>query len=255
MASSAHPTPDGSRKASACGPADSELAGDGVLGPNVDLRLGVPRLAASELRALLGRDAPTSDWRGTLEAHGPRSAVLVSGDVQADAADDGGGADRRSRRGSTVRSMRARPIPIGDLVTEFEHVDLAGVAGGRLPASDLTRSPRARKRRRDAACAPCCARSRRATGRCDDVDVAPRDGPRRRRRSAVQDQRFEHGWRRAGHGLGRAPGPTIRRAWYGDRARPRGAHGSTRARGTRQRHLAARGRGVFSGRRPRPPRP
>jgi hypothetical protein len=61
--------------------------------------------------------------------------VLVSGDVQADAADETG--VRTVARARLHGTLDARaPIPIGDLATEFEHVDLAGVAEGRLPASD-----------------------------------------------------------------------------------------------------------------------
>jgi hypothetical protein len=221
---------------------DSELAGDGVLGPNVDLRLGVSRLAASELRTLLGRDAPTSDWRATLEARGPRSAVLVSGDVQADAADETG--VRTVARARLHGTLDARaPIPIGDLATEFEHVDLAGVAEGRLPASDLSgrlelandvATPRALRVALDLdgpRVAATTLTSLHATGRVADDDVQFRIIASSRDGSAQVT------------GSSHAAGPTIRRAGYGDRDRPCSAHGSTRADRTRQRHLAARGRG------------
>src|SRR5262249_41384882 len=86
---------------------------------------------------VVGRAAPVSDWRGTFAARGPRSAVAVKGDLLADAA-----SETETRTVGRVRFDGTLdlsvPIPVGTLTSELEHVDLAAVAGPRLPTSDLT---------------------------------------------------------------------------------------------------------------------
>jgi len=121
--------------------AGSQLAFDGRVGPSgarkIDAHLDVARLAAAEIRALLGARAPSSDWRGELQATGPDAALVVTGDVRAEVARDGAPRDVGRVRIDGTLDVRG-PTPGGELRAALEHVDLGGIVGSRLPSSDLT---------------------------------------------------------------------------------------------------------------------
>jgi autotransporter translocation and assembly factor TamB len=123
----------------------SQLALDGRIGPRgarrVDAHLRVPHLAAAEVRALFGRRAPRSDWAGELHAAGPDAAVAVTGELRAAVAVDG--AEREVGRVRLDGTLDLRDdTPLGELHAALEHVDVGGIIGPALPASDLTGSLR-----------------------------------------------------------------------------------------------------------------
>jgi len=112
--------------------AGSQIDLAGRFEDDVDLHLEVPRLAATELRALLEPAAPRNDIAGRIDATGPRDAVAVTGEVRVVAAEGSGG---RARLDGTV-DLRAAPK--GTLVADLEGLDLAAIVGPDVPATDLT---------------------------------------------------------------------------------------------------------------------
>lgn len=112
--------------------AGSRIELTGRFEDDVDLHLRVPRLAAEEMRALLGRSAPRNDLAGEIDAAGPRDAVAVTGEIRVAMAEGDGG---RARLDGTL-DLRARPQ--GMIAFDLERLDLAALVGPDVPATDLT---------------------------------------------------------------------------------------------------------------------